>query len=162
MNEVHIETNSRNTLKAKLADVDMKKVFTAEKIQEAQSVFDDAAEKFRQEASVQVNELHRLCCEAESDSAIIQERVQSIHKLSYQLRGRLEALGMIFLYDICDSLYRYTRGLKQYDKITLTVVAKHIHAMQAALRESHASDGGASGKQMIDMLQQLISKLRAA
>jgi len=158
----HEHSGTENSLKKQLGNTDLKKIFTAERIKECQNLLDEANTKFLGEAFESIEELNKLYCEANCDSALAKDRIQSISKKSHHLRGRMETLGFIFCYEIADSLYHYTRGMKKYNQTGLMVVAKHIHAMQAALREHCESDGGTIGKEMVEMLHQLVQKLKSA
>lgn len=156
------ESNISNSLKKNLGDIDAKKMFSPDAIKEAQEMINDAGAKFIEEAYAQVEEINKLYCEANCDASVKSERIATICQKSHILRSRMEALGFEFCYQIADSLYEYSRKLQHANQTHLMVVAKHIHAMQAALRENHANDGGTVGKEMVEMIHQLVEKVKAA
>lgn len=148
-----------NALKKQLGDVDMKKIFTADKLKECQELFDAANENFKKDAVEQVavlEDLHRQCLKNPSQSL---PQLKKIAVLSHQLRGRMEALGYLFCYEICTSLHGFSNPITSPSAAHLTVVDKHLKALHVALHENMAGDGGAIGKEMVMMLGQLIQKL---
>jgi len=152
--------STENTLKRQLADVDLRKVFTEEKLAQCQQLFDEANEKFLQEALERTEEIDRIYQKASDEPEKASEHVRTICTLSHQLKGRMEALGFVFCYEIADSLYRYTRAANASTHTVLMVIAQHVHALQAALREHCESDGGDHGKEMMEMLSVLVAKLK--
>jgi hypothetical protein len=151
-----------NSLAKKLGNTDMSGIFTPEKIKECQEIFDEAQDKFIHEALAQLEDINKLCCDVNCDISLIENNIKSICQQSHQLRGRMESLGFQFCYEISNSLYNYTRSLRKYNSSSMMVVAKHVHALQAALRENHGNDGGIIGKQMVTVLTELIDKVKAA
>lgn len=150
--------NSSNPLKRAIGSLNMNKFFTPEKIKECQELLDDANTKFLDEAFSQTEVMEKLHCDANHDTSLAAENIKSICQIAYQMKSRMEALGFVFCYEISDSLYQYSRKLSTYNQTSFMVIAKHIHALQAAMRENCAGDGGTIGKEMVEMLSQLVKK----
>lgn len=147
-----------NSLKNAIGSINLGKFFTPEKIKECQELLDDANHQFLDEAFAQTEVMHKLYCDANHDTSQAPDNIKNICQIAYQMKSRMEALGFIFCYEIADSLYQYSRKLPTYNQTTLMVVAKHIHALQAAMRENCAGDGGVIGKEMVEMLRALVKK----
>lgn len=156
--ETHILPPDYSIKKKIGMDVDLRKIFTPERIQVAQKAIDDTQSDFVSWAQKDLAELehaYRTLQQEIGNSS--PSSLQKIRKIAFSLKSQSGTFGFQLGSDVADSLYSYINQ-HDIDDENIQVIRKHIDALQVILQQNIQGDGQQIGAELKDNLNKLIAK----
>lgn len=144
-----------NTLRAKVGSgtrIDPKL------IRKAQAAVDEMAGDFRIRAMEEL-ELVRDMVAAAPEASNLGEHYHMIFGVVHDLKGQGSTFGYTLLTSIGDNLCRYMHRISKPSLEQLTIIAPHIDALRAVVRLDVKGGDDPIGKEIVDSLQVLSSKM---
>ncbi len=148
------------SLKKKIGvDVNLKDIFTTERIAAAQQAIDNTQVEFVEWAKQDLLASEKAYKEIEDapDNAP-QESINTLRKLAFSLKSQSGTFGYPLGSEVANSLYVYTGYHTEYDEQNIQVLAKHIDALSVILHQNVQGDGGAIGTDLRAELAKLAEK----
>jgi hypothetical protein len=146
-----------NALRKKIGmHVVLNNIFTAEKIEKCQHMIDDASADVLKEAQAQVAALLRELPKAKETGS-----AHDIALLAYDIKKKMEGLGLVFGFAVTQSLYDYAEGIETCTPNHWLVIDKHVEVLSIVMKNGIARDGGFIGKEMLENLRKMVKKIES-
>jgi hypothetical protein len=137
--------------------VDLKKLFSEDKIALAQKKIDEEQEKFLEWVLEDVQALEHSYRELSKDIAHAQPHLAQLRRAAFAIKGQ----AGIFSYDLASqvarSLYMFCDTFK-YREEQRIVLRKHIDALAIIFRDRIAGSGGEIGQELLREIERLSAK----
>ena len=128
-------------------------------IEKAESVVKALEDDFPVWADEYLDRMRDALDLAAADPSTTETEIQGLFTLVMDLKGQAGSFGYQMLTELGDLLKSYTEDLTELDNRSNQIIAAHIDAMQAALRQRIKGDGGDVGRQIVADLQKLVEDL---
>ena len=150
---------SSSAIRKKIGNkVNMRDIFTPEKLKECEAIIEKAHTDFLQDAldiwKLIINNFAELTANPDESHAIIKKIADN----SLAIKGKLDAVGYGLGMKIAKSLNEFATNDTSPQK-HMVIYGKHIDAMNTVIRANLKGDGGAIGTEMTQALSALIKKL---
>lgn len=156
-------TQTKNTLRDKIGkNVQMSQIFTPDVLKECQDMINTAQDDFYSNALDYLSLIEAENKQAQVTPEQSELSVRKIAQTAFQLKSLMEALGLIFGFEVAQSLYQFAHATKKANSQTLMVISKHVDVLHVVLRDKDKSDKNPIAREMIDSLSKLIKKVAAA
>jgi len=143
-----------HSLKDKIGkDVNLKNIFTEERIAAGQQAIQDIQDDFS--ASIE-EELSPVIEMGRKDPASAKTKALFLKTIASE-KNKAESLGYKMLALVLDSLGKYSQKYLPEDKHAAIIVGKHIDILEITLRNKTIGDGHPVNNQLIKALPELIA-----
>lgn len=133
-------------------------VFTVSKLAECQQLIDDAVAVFFKDNLPNIDQMGLLLDRMKQETGPRKELAAELSQMALSLKSQSETLGFVLVSNLINSLYRYSSSRKDFTEANLTVISKHLETLKVAFHNNLQGDGGATGKELMKSLEQLIAK----
>jgi len=133
-------------------------VFSISKLAECQQLIDDAVSVFFKENLPNIEQMGVLLDRMKQETVLRKELAKELSQMAMSLKSQSETLGFVLVSNLINSLYRYSSSRKDFTEANLTVISKHLETLKVAFHNNLQGDGGATGKELMKSLEQLIAK----
>lgn len=133
-------------------DVDIRKIFTAEKIKQCQKIIDTARDDFFEEEKPCVAEL-RMLVQAGDETKFSQ-----IASICTDIRGQARIFGFSFIADLCAQIVTFAELQSRPAKVRFQVISKFVDALQVAVHHKMHDEGGVLEKELNKIVGELLGK----
>jgi hypothetical protein len=148
-----------NTLRKKIG-AHIQSLFTPEKIKACQEIIVKAHGDLFTDSVSSLQAIEEEYALAKKDPTQSKAHVNKLGKLTFVLKGRLEAIGLTLGFEVAKSLYEYAQSTQNATGEDLVVLRKHIDILTVVLKDRLEGDGGAMGQDMLNSLSKLVKKMR--
>ena len=140
-------------------NVDLKQIFTPERIEAAQKTIDDTKSDFIKWAQKDLEDLEDAYSQLQKNLNGAQEpEVEKIRKLAFSLKCQAGTFGFDLGSEVARSMNNYINTHPTYDATTVTVLRKHIDALQVIFEQNIQGMGDKMGSELMDNLTKLVAK----
>lgn len=148
------------SLKEKIGmNVNLRDIFTPERIAQAQKSIDDSQAEFVNWAQKDLVDLeHTYRHIAENPEAAPDSRTEKIRKIAFSLKCQSGTFGYPLGSEVARSLYKYTTDHGRFTSENIVVLRKHIDALQVILQQNIQGEGGTMGAELMTGLEKLVAK----
>lgn len=127
-------------------------------LEQAEESLERAVLDFTDWATEYLKNLSKLCDDAMQNESKRVLQFSEINGLAHELRGQGGTFGYPLISIFGKSLFDSTREGCPLTENQVEIVKAHIDAMRAVIREKISGDGGDVGKEIVESLQQAISR----
>lgn len=147
-------------LKEKIGkNINLKEIFTPERIAAAQQAIDDTQAEFVEWAHKDLVELEHTYRTISADPVNAPaSRIDKVSKIAFSLKCQSGTFGYPLGSAVAKSLYRYTVNHGKYNSDNLIVLRKHIDALHVIFQQNIQGEGGAMGDELMGSLEKLVVK----
>lgn len=150
---------SSSAIRKKIGNkVNMRDVFTPEKLKECEAIIKKANTDFLKDAldvwKLIINDFAELTENPSESHKILPKIAQN----SLSIKGKLDAIGYGLGMKIAKSLHEFAVN-DTFPQKHMVIYGKHIDAMNTVIRANLKGDGGAIGSEITQALSALIKKL---
>lgn len=150
------------SLKEKIGKhINLRDIFTPERIAAAQQIIDDTQAEFinwaQQDLTI-LEEAYRTL-EKHIGNADVAAPLTAIRKTAFSLKCQSGTFGFTLGSDVAKSLYDYSMHHERYTQENLAVIRKHIDALHVILHQNIQGSGAQLGEELMDNLRKLVSKV---
>lgn len=147
------------SLKRKIGeDIDVSRIFTPERIAEAQQAIDDKKEEFLEWASKDLAALDEAYRDFTAAPVAAFFELDHMRRLSFSLKCQAGTFGFGLASEIARLLHQYLMQHSEFTENHLLVTRKHIEALRAVLVGKIQGNGGQTGKELLAHLKMLTDK----
>ena len=144
------------SLKKKLApNGNAKDLFPAEVIKECQGMIEDFKGKFFTESATSIDYINESLRADGMDRLKLEDTMQQITAL----KGRAESLGFLLIARLLTSLQDYLDAAKPTAPKSDIIIGKHLESLTVAMHQAINDDGGAIGRDLLNMIGKLKDKI---
>jgi chemotaxis protein histidine kinase CheA len=145
-------------LKKKIGvNVNLREIFTPERITAAQKTIDDTQSDFIEWAHEDLKKLNSAHHAMEQDPHH-KESAETMRKLAFSLKCQAGTFGFDLGSEVARSLNLYLQDHNEYNEGHIAVLRKHIDALEVIFQQNVQGQGGKIGEELMDGLQKLINK----
>lgn len=90
------------------------------------------------------------------------EALRALYRVVFDTKGQGGSFGFPLLTEVAGSLAEFVSDKTELDRFAIEVAAAHVSAMRAIIKENVRDDGGQTGAALVEGLQALVAKARAA
>ena len=126
-------------------DIELRKVFTQEKIKDCQKIIDEAREEFFTDEIKKVLEIRKLV--QTQDEKLFKE----IALLGQDLKSQARLFGFGFISNICAQIIFYAETDVKNIKTRFTVISKFVDALDQAMKHRLKDETGQLEKNLMSM-----------
>lgn len=151
------------TLKKLVGDtVDLKQIFSAENISKAQGVIDTHKESFLEWIKNDMQTLEDQFAQAQANPADSADAIKKLAKAAFIIKSQAGTFGFSLATLVAKSLDDFCNQTFRPSQEHLTVIRKHIDALQVIFHKNIMGDGAQIGKELSGNLQKLVAKYQSA
>lgn len=142
-------------------DVDIKKIFSAENINKAQAVIETHKDSYLEWVKNDLQALEDCYKGANSNIAGSMPEVQKLAKTAFVIKSQAGTFGYSLATAVAKSLDDFCTRDFHPNQEHLTVIRKHMDALQVIFLKNITGDGGALGSELSGNLYKLVAKYKA-
>lgn len=148
------------SLKKKIgANVNISEIFTPERIEAAQKTINDTQSEFISWAAKDLTDLeHAYHAVARDPATAPAAKIDAIRRIAFSLKAQSGTFGFNLGSEVAKSLYDYMMKHTTYSAENITVIRKHLDALQVIFQQNIQGDGAAIGAELMQNLHKLVTK----
>ncbi len=141
------------SLKEKLGDLDINKVLSSEKVQQAEEIIEERKEDFSKEVAEDILELEKIYEKALKKPADYKVHVGKMMNVTLNIKSSSGIFGYPLATRFAQSLFSFLSVVKNLDEVSARMMDAHIKALKMIYRDNIQGDGGDAGKELLRELQ---------
>lgn len=150
---------SKNNLRDIIGkDVDLTKVFSLEAINECQTMINAAQQNFFDDALAYLAAIDAECKQAELTPEQASLSLRKIIQNALRIRSLMESTGLIFGFEVAQSLCESLHGINVPSAANWMVIRKHMDVLERVLKDKEKSNDDPIAKDMLEGLRLLAKK----
>lgn len=142
-------------------DVDIKQIFSPENIEKAQQVINEHKESFLEWVLKDIHLLEESYAKAESNLAACDGEIRKLAKTAFIIKSQAGTFGFELATQVAKSLDDFCNQHFRPTPYHMMVIKKHIETLKVIFQKNITGNGGALGKELYQVLHQLIDKFKA-
>lgn len=126
--------------------------FAGELLVQAQDVVAEFAEKYAEQADIDISKLLAAASAVMMSPNACGERIERLRLDAREIMGQAETFGFLLLGQFARSLYDMCEGVECLSQQQSALIQAHIDAMALIVRSRIVGDGGAIGRELLRSL----------
>ena len=136
--------------------------FAGELLVQAQDVVAEFAQKYPDQAEIDVSQLLGTAAAAMASPKDCREQIERLRVDAREIMGQGETFGFMLLSRFGRSLYDISEGLESLSEQRIALIQAHVDAMALIVRAKIIGDGGAVGRELLRSLAVAKAKFAAS
>ncbi len=125
----------------------------------AEKAIDELQSDYLDQARADLAEIDRAIERAKSGpKGGLDEALREVHRIAHEMRGQAGTFGYRLITQIGTSLCNYIEAAEDMDSVQLQAIEIHADAMRAVISQNIVGEGGATGKEFLAGMQDLVAK----